>query len=531
MNHLSEYWTELESVRADAEVQTVFEVFAHNRIAPFLPIVDRHGTPVGVIREQDLKEYAYGRFGRELVKRQPLEHFVRPSLVLPHNISRDDLLAAVASNPNPDGLILTQDGIYRAVMFNSVVLRLFEANRVETQVRLAQAQKMEAIGTLAGGIAHDLNNILMPIIGYAQLLREMIDAHEPLDAEMLDQILVSGMRAKETVGRILAFSRQQKTEQRVVSLSDLVKEVLRLIGGSLPATIDTELCLTTGTDSVFANPAELHQVLMNLCTNAYHAMRDKGGHLQVSLSEHGGPLLGWTLHQGPLPASMVRLTVRDTGIGIPTEIMPKIFEPFFTTKKQGEGTGMGLAIVHGVVTRCKGAISIESTVGQGTAFHIYLPLHDASSTSSGIGRREEMVADAGAPALCDRHRVRVLYVDDEFSVARLAERFLARHGFDVQTENDSVKALAMLRTHLDDFDVLVTDQTMPAVSGMELAQQVLHLRPEFPIIMCTGYSETVSPEMAAATGIRGYLIKPVDYAEMAALIRDCACAVPTAIVN
>lgn len=519
--NLSEYWTELESVRADAEVQTVFEVFAHNRVAPFLPIVDPQGTPVGVIREQDIKEYAYGRFGRELVKREPLQRFIRPSLILPHTINRDDLLAAAASNPNPDGLVLTQDGRYRAVMFNSVILRLFEANRVETQVRLVQAQKMEAIGTLAGGIAHDLNNILMPIIGYAQLLREMMDAHEPVDVEMLDQILVSGKRAKETVSRILAFSRQQKTEQRVVVLSDLVKEVLRLIGGSLPATIDTELCLATDTDTVFANPAELHQVIMNLCTNAYHAMRGKGGHLQVSLSEHHGPLLGWTLHQGPLPASMLRLTVQDTGSGIPAENLSKIFEPFFTTKKQGEGTGMGLAIVHGVVKRCKGAISVESTVGQGTAFHVYLPLHTAAIAASGTNRRSETMADVGALAAAGQQRVRVLYVDDEFSVARLAERYLARHGLDVRTENDSAKALIMLQTRMDEFDVLVTDQTMPAVSGLELAQQVLHLKPGFPIIMCTGYSETVSPEMAAATGIRGYLNKPVDYAEMAALIRVC----------
>ena len=306
-------------------------------------------------------------------------------------------------------------------------------------------------------------------------------------------------------------------------LSDLVKEVLRLIGGSLPTTIETELCLATTADSVFANPAELHQVLMNLCTNAYHAMREKGGCLQVSLSEHCGPLLGWTLHQGPLSAPLVRLTVRDTGTGIPTEILPKIFEPFFTTKKQGEGTGMGLAIVHGVVKRCKGAISIESALGRGTSFHVYLPLHSASSNASGATGTTESAAAASLAASSGHHRVRVLYVDDEFSVARLAERYLARHGLDVKIENDSVKALAMLQTRVDDFDVLVTDQTMPSVSGMELAQQVLLLRPGFPVIMCTGYSETVSPEMAASAGIRGYLSKPVDYAEMAALIRACAC--------
>ncbi len=519
--NLSESWIEMEAVSATAEMRTVFEVFARNRIAPFLPIVDARGAPTGVIREHDIKEYAYGRFGHELVNRQPLQHFVRPSLVLPHTVSRDDLLAAIATNLNPDGLVLTQEGRYRAVLFNPVILRLFEANRVETQVRLVQAQKMEAIGTLAGGIAHDLNNILTPILGYARLLRDMLAAGDTLDPEMLDEILVSGTRAKETVGRILAFSRQQKTELRVVALSDLIKEVLRLIGSSLPATIDTELCISTPHDTVFANPTELHQILMNLCTNAYHAMRETGGHLQVSLANHYGPLLGWSLHQGALPEAVVRLTVRDTGHGIPPEILPKIFDPFFTTKKQGEGTGMGLAIVHGVVTRCKGAISIESAAGQGTAFHIYLPRH-VGSAAPGATKQSPAPASATTAAAAVPPRVRVLYVDDEYQVARLAQRFLARYGLEVETEIDSAKALDILRNRVNEFDVLVTDQTMPSVSGLELAQKALLLKPGFPIILCTGYSEVVSPEKAKAVGIRGYLNKPADYAEMATLIRSCA---------
>ena len=516
---LSAYWTELESVPVSAEMQEVFEVFARNPVAPFLPVVDHLNFPVGVVHEHDLKEYAYARFGRELVKREPLHHFVRPTLVLPHAVSRDDLLGLVASNPNPEGLVLTNNGVYAAVLFNNVILRLFEANRVETQVRLVQAQKMEAIGTLAGGIAHDLNNLLTPILGYARLLREMVDDGEPIDPEMLDHILVSGMRAKETVGRILAFSRHQKTEQRVLALTDMIKEVLRLIGGSLPATIDTELCLATSDDAVFANPTELQQVIMNLCTNAYHAMREKGGQLQVSLADHQGPLFGWSLHQGPLPASMVRLTVRDTGRGIPEDILPKIFEPFFTTKKQGEGTGMGLAIVHGVVTRAKGAVSVESRVGEGTAFHVYLPRHIRVPAVPTEGVGAELSPALSVKMQAGRRRMRVLYVDDEFQVARLAQRYLSRHGLDVETENDSAKALSILQDRLGDFDVLVTDQTMPSVSGLELARQALVLKPGFPVILCTGYSELVSPEVAKAAGIRGYLNKPPDYAKMAELIR------------
>jgi signal transduction histidine kinase/ActR/RegA family two-component response regulator len=520
--NLSECWTELESVPANLEMHKVFDVFARNRGAPFLVIVDLLGKPVGVVREHDLKEYAYGRFGRELVKRQPLDDFVRPSLVLPHTVSREDLLTAVASNQNPDGLVLTKDGIYLAVLLNNVVLRLFDANRAETQVRLVQAQKMEAIGTMAGGIAHDLNNILTPIIGYARLMREMLGGGELIDTEMVEQILVSGIRAQETVGRILAFSRHQKTEQRIVALSDVLKEVLRLIGGSLPTTIETELCLETAADAVFANPTELHQVIMNLCTNAYHAMREKGGHLRLSISDHDGPLLGWSVHQGPLSDSMVRLTVKDTGGGIPAEILPKIFDPFFTTKKQGEGTGLGLAIVHGVVTRCGGAVSVESAVGQGTAFHVYLPRHNESAAAPG-GRRGQTEPLTGTSVMtaAAQRRVRVLYVDDEFQLSRLAQRYLTRLGLAVETENDSTKAMTTLMSRIQDFDVLVTDQTMPSISGFDLARRTLELHPQFPIILCTGYSETVSPEMAKAAGIRGYLHKPTDYAKMAELIRSC----------
>jgi CheY-like chemotaxis protein len=384
---------------------------------------------------------------------------------------------------------------------------------------------MEAIGTLAGGIAHDLNNILTSILGYAQFMREMLKNRETIDGEMLEQILVSGMRARETVGRILAFSRHQKAEHCVVHLSDMIKEVIRLIGNSLPTTIDVEICVTAKSDGVFINPVEIHQVIMNLCTNAYHAMREKGGHLQVSLSDHHGPLLGWSLHQGPLPEPLLRLTVRDTGTGIPDEILPKIFDPFFTTKKQGEGTGMGLAIAHGVVTRCKGCVSVETTKGRGTAFHVYLPRHLKTLATSLDVRHGKKVAESVQTSSL-QSRVRVLYVDDEFQVARLAQRFLSRHCIDVEIENDSTKALSILEKRIGDFDVLVTDQTMPSITGLELANRALLIYPGFPVILCTGYSEIVSPEMAKAAGIRVYMHKPPDFQEMAMLIRECASDAP-----
>jgi len=228
----------------------------------------------------------------------------------------------------------------------------------------------------------------------------------------------------------------------------MIKEVIRLIGNSLPATIDVEICVTAKSDGVFINPVEIHQVIMNLCTNAYHAMREKGGHLQMSLSDHHGPLLGWSLHPGPLPQPLLRLTVRDTGTGIPDELLPKIFDPFFTTKKQGEGTGMGLAIVHDVVTRCKGCVSVETTEGRGTAFHVYLPRHSDVLGPAGLEVLHGKTVVESVRTSSLQSRVRVLYVDDEFQVARLAQRFLSRL-FNRQLLSVSSKKVRRLRIRKD----------------------------------------------------------------------------------
>lgn len=520
---LKKEWTEIEAVREDIDMHTVFDIFCRNRSYPFHPVVNAKGYPIGIVREHDLKAYAYGRFGRELIKREPLSRFIRQTLILPHDICRDELLRSVPSNPNPDGIVITQNGMYKAVLFNDVIFNMFATSHAETQMRLVQAEKMEAIGTLAGGIAHDLNNILTPIIGYSELMLEMIDEGLPINKEMLEQIQVSGKRAQESVGRITSFSRYQKVEKQVVSLTSIIKEVLRLIGHNLPSTIDTELRIAAKCDLVFANPTEIHQVLMNLCTNAYYSMRGQGGHLQVILEDHFGPLRGWSINKNQTSEPMLRLTVSDTGTGIPTEILPKIFEPFFTTKPQGEGTGMGLSVVHGVVTRSKGMISVESIAGKGTAMHVYLPRHSVTSPARDVGSNPDNKTSPlnSAPPLSVNamHKLRVMYVDDEYQVARLAQRYLSRLGMDVVTENDSVRAWSILETSLNEYDVVVTDQVMPSLSGIDLAKRVLNINPNFPVFICTGYNDMFTPEMVKTMGLSGYIHKPPDFTQMASLIR------------
>ena len=517
----SELWTEIEAVPLTSSMRDVFDQFRNHREWPFLPVVDEQQRVKGVVREYDLRGHAYAQFGHDLVKRYVLQDFLRPTLVLPTNVSKKELLDSSAQNPNPDGIVLSDNGKYRAVLLTRAVLCLFEQQHHETDVRLAQAQKMEAIGALAGGIAHDLNNILTPILGYAELMTMIRQRGEPIEQEMIDQISVSALRARESVKQILAFSRHQRTERHPISLGQLVKETLPLVRSSLPATIDIEMRLNAKEDTVLVNPDEMHRIVLNLCTNAFHAMREQGGRLLITLEQHHGLVLGWSMHDEFLLDDYVRLSVTDSGSGIDPGVLPRIFEPFFTTKKQGEGTGLGLSIVHGIVSRYKGMISVESVVGQGTTFHIYLPvLPRAPHCASASEARTNPVKHDTTSA--DNPKIRVLFVDDEFAVTRLASMILPKYGISVETENDSRKALERFREHSTEFDLLVTDQTMPGLTGIDLTRAVLLLRPNLPVILCTGYSESVSPEQANEIGVCEYVLKPPDFQKMAASIQRLA---------
>ena len=383
--------------------------------------------------------------------------------------------------------------------------KLAEREKEIMQAQLIQAQKMEAIGTLAGGIAHDFNNILGAILGYAEMAREDCPPGSVIAGD-LDQVVLAGKRAKDLVKQILAFSRQAETERVPVQPAVMVKEAVRLLRSSLPTTIVIQQDIDPDCNLINADPTQIHQILMNLCTNAYHAMEETGGVLTISLKNkvfsrpESDPSV--------LPGTFVHLSVGDTGQGILPEIRERIFDPYFTTKEVGKGTGMGLAIVHGIVQRYGGFIDCRSVIGEGTVFDVNLPV-------MAEGSFPEDVTDPIVPA----GRESILFVDDEEILAEMAQRMLTRMGYTVTVRTTSLETLATFENQPDAFDLVITDQTMPGMTGLDLARRMLQIRPDLPIILCTGYSSQVSEEKAVSYGIKGFAMKPLAKKDIAALIR------------
>ncbi len=396
---------------------------------------------------------------------------------------------------------------------HSIIHDISGQKRIEEEKKvlasqLQQAQKMEAIGTLAGGIAHDFNNILSAIIGYAELARED-SADSPMVAEDLDRVLEGAHRAADLVKQILAFSRQSITDPVPLNPALVVKETIKLLRPSLPSTITINQHFEESCRNVVADPSQIHQLVMNLCTNAYDAMEHGGGTLTIALGNRELIAADLVQHPGVQPGSFVVLTVADTGPGIPPEIFERIFDPYFTTKEMGRGTGLGLAIVHGTATALGGFVSCASTVGKGATFHVHLPAIEAA--------RPAQPAEVGDIPTGKEH---VLFVDDEPMLARLGKTMLERLGYHVTTCTDSLKALTLFQQRPSAFDVLITDQTMPVMTGLDLARNVLRLRPGLPIILCTGYSSLVDEASAKRYGIGGFLAKPLLRKELAKLLRD-----------
>ncbi len=386
--------------------------------------------------------------------------------------------------------------------------RQVEAALQHSERQLRQSQKMEAIGTLAGGIAHDFNNILTPVIGYTELMMRMVAQDDPT-AEYLDEILKASHRAKDLVQQILTFSRQSETEKGTVPLIPIVKEVLKLLQASFPSNIEVRSEIRTKHDVVIADPTQIHQVLMNFCTNASHAMQAAGGVLQIRLTD-------FVIGQGPNsefpdlnPGRYLRVSISDTGTGMTPEVAERIFEPFFTTKKRGEGTGMGLAVVHGIVTGMKGTITLDTEPGKGTTFHVILPT---------VERKDEVkTVQVAAPVA--KGSERVLFVDDEPNIAKMGAHMLASLGYQPVVVGDSLEALRMFKIDPEGYDVVMTDQLMPNMTGLEMAAEMLNLRPDLPIILCTGYSDAAARNQAEELGIRDLLMKPLVMRELAGALR------------
>lgn len=383
-----------------------------------------------------------------------------------------------------------------------------ETHRLEAELR--QSQKMEAIGTLAGGIAHDFNNILSAIIGFADLGRLHVRNPEKM-SDYLDRLLAAAHRAKELVRQILTFTRQSERALAPTSLGPLVKETLGLLRASFPATIEIESRMDPGLGPVNADPTQIHQVLMNLCTNARQAMGVRGGGtLTVSLEGIRVGSDGVTGFPDLAPGDYMRLTVADTGPGIPAAIRHRIFDPYFTTKGLGEGTGLGLSVVHGIVNRHGGRVFVESRPGQGTAFHVMFPQ---------MAGEAQAVSRPG-PASLASGTERILLVDDEPALATLGRDILGAAGYRVTAVTDSREALERFSARADGFDLVLTDMTMPGMTGTELTRRIRAIRPEIPVFLYTGFTDTITPERAGELGIHAFFIKPVDFAVLAAAIRS-----------
>ena len=378
----------------------------------------------------------------------------------------------------------------------------------QLEFQLQQSQKMESIGSLAGGIAHDFNNILFPIVGHTEMLLEDVPADSPFRAG-LNQIYAGAMRASDLVKQILTFSRQETGEVKLIKIQHIIKEALKLVRSTIPTTIKIKQDIKTDCGVIKADPTQIHQIVMNLATNAYHAMEKTGGELNIRLNEIK---LGETdLFNPDIKAGTYAcLRISDTGKGMNKELIEKIFDPFFTTKEKGKGTGMGLSVVHGIVNSMGGDIKVYSELGKGTELKIYFPIEKSSFDKQSIKMHKTIQGGME----------RILLIDDEEAIITMEKLMLERLGYRVTSHTISFEALDAFRAAPEKFDLVITDMAMPNMPGDILAVELTKIRPDIPVLLCTGFSETISEEKAASLGIKGFLLKPIVKKDLSQKIRE-----------
>jgi len=416
--------------------------------------------------------------------------------------------------------VLCKDGNSRSVLWSSANMYSTDGtshiatiaqghditDRKHLEKQLIQAQKMEALGSLAGGIAHDFNNILSAIIGYAELAKMKIEA----DSEIKDdikEVLLASDRAKNLVKQILAFSRQGKDEQIPVQMGLIVDEALNLLKSSLPSIIDIRKNIQSKS-IILIDPTQLHQIIMNLGTNAAYAMMEKGGVLEVTLTDVSLDSDFVSTHQGIQPGAYLKLSVSDTGHGMTNEIQSRIFEPFFSTKPVGEGTGMGLSVVYGIIKNCGGTITVYSEPDKGTTLNVYFPIIESKEDEKPV---KDMIIYRGSE--------HILIVDDEKSILDSTKKILEMLGYVVDIRVSCLEALELFKVMPDKFDLVITDMTMPQMTGDMLAQELTKIRPDIPVILCTGFSEKIARGKAELMGIKAFLMKPLLTEKMSRTIR------------
>jgi PAS domain S-box-containing protein len=417
-------------------------------------------------------------------------------------------------NKRKDGGLCTEDTTITPVrgadgqIAHFVAVKQNVTERRQMEQRIQQAEKMEAIGRLAGGIAHDFNNILAAMMGFSHLLQQDTQGNA-LAQESIAEILKATDRARELVGQILTFSRQREQSQRIIQLETVVKEAAKLLRASLPAQIKIELDLSSETPTVLADPTQIYQVTMNLATNALHAMEDCPGRLTLRLEAFQPSAEFIRSHPRLQPALYARLTVTDTGPGMDAKTLQRIFEPFFTTKPVGKGTGLGLAVVHGIVESHGGLITVESAVGHGTKFCLYFPARTGEYTLSEPAPVQPRTGQGQ----------KILLVDDEPALTSAFQKMLQRLNYSVTPLNSAREALALFQLNPGNFDVLITDLTMPEMNGLELARRIHACRPQLPVILASGYSPELQRETSQVADICELLEKPVSLTSLASALQ------------
>jgi PAS domain S-box-containing protein len=485
---------------------------ANDAIFIHRPTKDRKPEPFSEVNEIACKMYGYSR--EEFLELSPMDLIASESIdeitSLIKKVISDGHAVFQVTHKTKEGKLFPVEisaflsDLYRDNTILSIVRDITDRKKAEGELK--QAQKMESIGTLAGGIAHDFNNILSAIIGYTELAIDGVAKGTELEDD-LREVHNGGMRAKNLVKQILTFARQSDEEVKPIQLNIIVKEVLKFIRSSIPTNIQIKDEIIS--DSfIMGSPTHIHQILMNLCTNSSQAMEEDGGTLKVSLNDVAIGKMAMGKNLDLLNGDYIEIKVSDTGIGIPSRNIHNIFEPYFTTKKIGEGTGMGLSVVHGIVESYGGKITVDSTMGKGTVFTIYLPISKKRIKHDSF---EEEVLPIG--------KEHILFVDDEAPISKMGSRVLEQLGYTVTSRTSSVEALELFRTKPKTFDLVITDMTMPNMTGDKLAVELIKIRPDIPVVLCTGYSKKMSEESASEIGIKAFAYKPIVKADLAKTIR------------